>query len=90
MITIYETAFYGPTDSRGQRIKVTNKRTGQSRWHHWDYSVDWGIPQHEHAVRECAVARFESVEVAGETNKGWLFVAKTRGCLLYTSPSPRD
>ena len=79
MITIYETAFFGPTDNRGQRIKVTNKRTGQSRWHHWDYSVNWGHDQHEHAIRECTVPDWESIEYGGETKRGYLWVAKTRG-----------
>jgi hypothetical protein len=78
MITVYETAYYGPTDHRGQRIKVTNKRTGNSRWHHWDYSVNPGLWQHEHAVRECAVWDFKRVEMGGETDKGWLFVTTTQ------------
>lgn len=78
MITIYETAYYGPTDHRGSRIKVTNKRTGKSRWHHWEYAVGGGITQHEWAVRECAVPDFTRVEIGGETERGWLFVTTTR------------
>jgi hypothetical protein len=78
MITIYETAYYGPTDNNGSRIRVTNKRTGKSRWHHWDYSINGGPDQHEHAVRECAIPNFTRVEVAGETKHGWLFVTTTR------------
>jgi hypothetical protein len=78
VITIYETKYLGPTDNRGARIKVTNKRTGKSRVHHWDYSVNAGISQHEHAVRECAVATFESVAYGGETKHGYLFTAWTR------------
>lgn len=74
MLTIFETRYYGPTDNRGSRIKVTNTRTGQSRWHHWDYSVNAGRDQHEHAVRECSVASFVTVEYGGETKQGYLFI----------------
>lgn len=79
MVTVYETTYYGPTDNRGSRIKVTNTRTGKSRWHHWDYAVTWGHYQHEHAVRECAVDDFVSIEYGGNTKRGYLFVARTRG-----------
>ena len=80
MITVYETAYYGPTDHRGQRIKVTNKRTGNSRWHHWDYAVGWGQTQHEWAVRQCALGDIKDIQIAGETKKGWLFaVTKEMG-----------
>ena len=79
MMTIYETRYYGPTDNRGSRIKVTNTRTGKSRWHHWDYAVNWGIDQHEHAVRECSVPNFTRVVMAGETRHGYLFAAVTGG-----------
>jgi hypothetical protein len=81
MITIYETTYYGPTDNRGSRIKVTNTRTGKSRWHDWDYAVDPGIHQHEYAVRECSVAEFHTVKLGGETKLGYLFVADTGGPL---------
>lgn len=73
MLTIYETTFYGPTDHRGQRIKVTNRRTGQSRWHAWDYAVNHGIDQHTHAV-QCCATQFYKIELAGETKHGWLFI----------------
>ena len=77
MITIYETRYYGPTDNNGSRIRVTNKRTGKSRIHHWDYSVNAGIDQHEHAVRECSADMLGLVQVAGETKMGYLFTAVT-------------
>ncbi len=73
MITIYETAFHGPTNHRGTRIKVTNTRTGKSKWHHWDYAVNHGIDQHEEAVRRCALFRGKLVELGGQTKRGWLF-----------------
>jgi hypothetical protein len=79
MITVYETKYYGPTDHNGSRIKVTNTRTGKSRWHHWDHAVNAGPDQHEHAVRECAVATFASVTYGGETKQGYLFVTDTEG-----------
>ena len=79
MITVYSTAYYGPTDNSGSRIKVTNTRTGNSRWHHWNYAVDGGLDQHEHAVRECSVASFRAVRYGGETDKGYLLVATTNG-----------
>ena len=77
MITIFETRYYGPTDNAGPRIKVTNTRTGKSRWHHWDYSVNGGTDQHEHAVRECSAATFQSVAYGGETKEGYLFATAT-------------
>ena len=82
MITIYETAFFGPTDNRGQRIKVTNKRTGKSRWHHWDYSVNWGLDQHKQAVWQCAdgiIGGRSTVQIGGETKRGYLIVVANRG-----------
>lgn len=79
MITVYETAFYGPTDYRGSRIKVKNTRTGKSRWHHWDYTVNSGLEQHEHAVWQSSARILESVEYGGETPRGYLFVTRTRG-----------
>lgn len=78
MITIYETAFYGPTDHRGQRIKVTNTRTGKSKWHHWDYAVNHGIDQHEEAVHRCALFS-GSVELGGQTKRGYLFTLTHEG-----------
>jgi hypothetical protein len=81
MITIYETKYLPATDNAGTRIKVTNKRTGKSRIHHWDYSVNAGTEQHEHAVRECSVASFATVALGGETKDGYLFVADTGGPL---------
>ena len=77
MITIYETKYLPATDNAGTRIRVTNKRTGKSRIHHWDYSVNGGTDQHAHAVRECAVANFASVTYAGDTKMGYLFVTNT-------------
>lgn len=73
MLTIYETTYYGPTEHAGQRIKVTNRRTGLSRWHHWDYSVNGGIDQHIHAV-QCCATQFYKIELGGETKRGWLFI----------------
>jgi hypothetical protein len=77
VITIYETEYCGPTD-HGTRIKVTNKRTGKYRWHHWDWAHGGGHRQHEHAVRECAATIFERVEYGGETKAGYLWVTTTR------------
>ena len=77
MITIFETKYYGPTDHAGPRIKVKNTRTGKSRWHTWDYSVNGGTDQHEHAVRESAAVIFHTVEYGGETKDGYLFVTDT-------------
>jgi hypothetical protein len=75
MITIYETRYYGPTDNNGSRIRVTNKRTGKSRWHHWDHSVNAGPDQHEHAVRQHrGMADEIPVRYGGETKLGYLFV----------------
>lgn len=73
MLTIYETAYYGPTDNRGQRIKVTNRRTGESRWHSWDYAINGGPDQHHYAV-SCCAKQFYKIELAGETKRGWLFI----------------
>ena len=72
MVTIYETAYHGPTDHRGARIKVTNTRTGKSKWHHWDYAVNHGIDQHKEAVHRCALFP-GAVELGGGTRQGWLF-----------------
>jgi hypothetical protein len=77
MITVYETAYYGPTENRGSRIKVTNRWTGKSKWHYWDYSVNDGIYQHQFAVRECARGDLKNVHVAGDTKRGWLFAVET-------------
>lgn len=76
MLTIYETKYYGPTDNRGSRIRITNKRTGKSRTHHWDYAVNAGRDQHEHAVWRCAEGVF-TVTYGGETKDGYLFVTDT-------------
>lgn len=78
MIVIYETRFFGPTDNHGQRIKVTNTWTGKSKWHAWDYSVNGGPAQHQHAVRECAVA-WNTVHIGGETKHGYLFAVELEG-----------
>ena len=78
MITIYETKYYGPSYHAGPRIKVKNTRTGKSRWHYWDYSVNGGPDQHAHAVRECAALIFHKVEYGGETKHGYIFVTTTR------------
>ena len=78
MIAIYETAYYGPTDHRGARVKVTNKWTGKSKWHAWDYSVNGGATQHHHAVMQCAEA-YNSVHIGGETKNGWLFAVELEG-----------
>jgi hypothetical protein len=77
MITTYKTAYYGPTDNRGSRIRVTNLRTGKHRWHHWDYAVNWGRDQHEHAVRECTIASGR-LEMTGEDKTGYYFTLITR------------
>jgi hypothetical protein len=76
MITIFETKYYGPTDNNGSRIKVTNKRTNKSRWHHWDYAVNAGLDQHEHAVWQSAAVAV-SVTLGGITDKGYLFALET-------------
>ena len=73
MITVYETRYYGPTDNNGSRIRVTNKRTGKSRIHHWDYSVNGGIDQHEDAVQACSAHPLD-IHYGGETKQGYLFV----------------
>lgn len=73
MITIYETAYYGPTDNRGSRIKVTNKWTGESRWHCWDYAVNGGYYQHQFAVQRWAKGNLKTVHLGGETKRGYLF-----------------
>jgi hypothetical protein len=77
MITVFQTKYHGPTDYNGARIKVTNMRTGKSRWHHWDYSVNAGRDQHEHAVRESTVAALGEVALGGETERGYIFVTGT-------------
>jgi hypothetical protein len=77
MITIYETKYLPATDNAGTRIRVTNKRTGKSRIHHWDYSVNGGPDQHEHAVRECSAFIFTTVALGGETKDGYLFTTDT-------------
>jgi len=79
MPTIYETAYYGPTDNHGPRIRVTNTKTGKKNWHRWDYSVNGGHDQHKHAIRECTVAHWESIQYGGDTKRGYLFAAKTEG-----------
>lgn len=78
MLTTYETKYLFPTDHQGARIKVTNTRTGKSRIHRWDYSVNGGPDQHEHAVRERAEGAV-TVTLSGETKLGWLFVVDNGG-----------
>lgn len=73
MITVYETEFFGPDDSSGQRIKVTNTRTSRSRWHMWDYAVNHGPDQHQHAVHEATELALDVV-YGGETKRGYLWV----------------
>lgn len=74
MITIFETRYHGPTDYNGSRIRVTNTRTGRSRVHQWDYAVNGGTEQHEHAVQECSAEILRVIRYGGETKHGYLFV----------------
>jgi hypothetical protein len=74
MITIYETRFIGATDHKGSRIKVTNTRTTASRQVPWEWSINGGHDQHQHAVRQCAAGDILSVEYGGETRLGYLWV----------------
>lgn len=75
-ITIFETRYHGPTDNNGSRIRVTNTLTGKSRVHQWNYAVNGGTDQHEHAVRECSADPLGFVQLAGETKHGYLFAAQ--------------
>ena len=81
MLTIYSTARTAATQTRGTKIKVRNLRTGKSRLVPWDYSVNDGLEQHEHAVWQCAhgIGVGATVKVGGETKHGWLFAVETRG-----------
>ena len=71
---IIQTKYYGPTDHNGARIKVTNMLTGRSKWHHWDYSVDYGKAQHEHAAYENSSAKY--LILGGEDKMSYYWVAE--------------
>jgi hypothetical protein len=76
MITIYSTARTSATDTAGTKIKVRNLRTGKSRLVPWDYSVNDGLDQHEHAVWQSAAGAV-SVTMGGETTHGYLFAVES-------------
>jgi len=73
-VTVYETRYMGPTDNNGARIRVTNRRSGESKTWHWDYAINGGHDQHMHAVGQCAIGEVVSVEYGGETRNGYLWV----------------
>ena len=81
MLTIYSTARTAATQTRGTKIKVRNLWTGKSRLVPWDYSVNDGLEQHEHAVRQCAygITMGATIKVGGNTKHGWLFAVETEG-----------
>ena len=74
--TVYETRFFGPTNHRGSRIKVTNTKHANHRWHHWDYALPSGMGQHEEAVRLNSLGGVKRVEYGGQTPKGYLWVVE--------------
>ena len=71
---IIQTKYYGPTDHSGSRIKVTNMQTGESRWHNWNYEVNYGPDQHEHAALVHTNAK--SVTVGGEDKLSYYWIAE--------------
>jgi hypothetical protein len=78
MQTTFRTTYTGPSENRGPRIRVTNLRTGKSRWHYWDYSINAGPDQHEHAVRGSLVDPSQ-IQLTGEDAKAYYFTVTREG-----------
>lgn len=78
MRTVVQTRYFGPTDNKGSRVKVTNLRGGAYKWHHWDYAIGHGPEQHMHAVRQC-VAGVVSIEYGGEDANSYYWIVEKEG-----------
>jgi hypothetical protein len=76
--TVYETRFFGPTDNRGSRVKVTNTKLENYRWHHWDYSAGNGLDQHREAVWRNSYGDVQAVNYGGQTKQGYLWVVERK------------
>lgn len=78
MRTVIQTRYFGPTDNKGSRIKVTNLRGGAYKWHHWDYAIGAGLDQHREAVARC-VADWDTIEYGGEDANSYYWVVEREG-----------
>ena len=78
-VKVYETTFYGATNSKGARIKVTDMKSGESVFMDYNYNLV-GLELHKAVVIGAAWKmdkhgiQYDNLMYGGETVKGYLLV----------------
>ena len=70
------TKYLPATDGRGTKIEVMNLGSRMGKLVPFDYSVDGGERQHEHAVSQAVAGTIIRIERIGEYEKGYYYAVE--------------
>lgn len=75
-VTTFKVTFYGATNTRGARFKVSDLRNDEVSWHSYDYSAGGGYDSAQSAVfkhiwKMNGIPHHEQLHYSGTFDKGY-------------------